>query len=427
VATTAPPARRDAAMSPTPSADALLLTGGLGADGQAFEDAWAFDGGSWSQVPIVDDTTGDLGDWGSPRIAYDRSTGEVVVAVRPTWTQASVLYIYAWTGSRWIARGTIPLPYASVALFYDEAAQRIAIVTSDNQQDGMGSSDNYYAWWYFDGDGWYVAASTALLGVPSVGPLAFAYTPAHGVLMVHSGGFDAWDGVGWTTDAATLPFGTYAPSSLAWDRVRAQAFATAYSAGAPVTLRLDGDSFVEVERGVGNLSRQLAFDDDLGAVVAIEYNQRTYEVWDDVGARWRPSIEGIAEPNLGPPVYDARRRTLLLAGTAPFQQAFAKSTAITWDGVARDACATGLDGDGDGLAGCDDPDCWASCAPLCPPGDGVRRSRRRTAATSTCSALETCAACATDCGACVGGTVRRRPLRSRRGRRRRVCPGDCGG
>jgi hypothetical protein len=30
-------------------------------------------------------------------------------------------------------------------------------------------------------------------------------------------------------------------------------------------------------------------------------------------------------------------------------------------------CLGGFDGDGDGLIGCDDPDCWGRCTPLCPP------------------------------------------------------------
>ncbi|HSD90385.1 MAG TPA: DUF4215 domain-containing protein [Kofleriaceae bacterium] len=33
-----------------------------------------------------------------------------------------------------------------------------------------------------------------------------------------------------------------------------------------------------------------------------------------------------------------------------------------------ETCAAAEDADGDGLAGCDDPDCWMQCHPACPPG-----------------------------------------------------------
>jgi hypothetical protein len=32
-----------------------------------------------------------------------------------------------------------------------------------------------------------------------------------------------------------------------------------------------------------------------------------------------------------------------------------------------ESCAPGGDADGDGLAACDDPDCWPTCAAMCPP------------------------------------------------------------
>jgi hypothetical protein len=63
-------------------------------------------------------------------------------------------------------------------------------------------------------------------------------------------------------------------------------------------------------------------------------------------------------------------------------------------------CAGGGDRDGDGLAGCADPDCAAACSPMCPPlspcpagavrcGDGI------------CGATESKRLCPADCGAIV--------------------------
>ena len=72
-------------------------------------------------------------------------------------------------------------------------------------------------------------------------------------------------------------------------------------------------------------------------------------------------------------------------------------------------CALGRDGDGDGLAGCADPDCDVQCAAC---GDGV------------CNPLESCRLCPADCGACplVCGDFVCDPGETCSG-----CPGDCGG
>ena len=62
--------------------------------------------------------------------------------------------------------------------------------------------------------------------------------------------------------------------------------------------------------------------------------------------------------------------------------------------------------DGDGLRGCADPDCWASCGAC---GNG------------TCDPLETCSSCPSDCmcAALCGDLV------CGGGETKASCPGDC--
>jgi hypothetical protein len=94
-------------------------------------------------------------------------------------------------------------------------------------------------------------------------------------------------------------------------------------------------------------------------------------------------------------------------------------------GIPREACTTGLDGDGDGHRGCDDPDCWAVCTPLCPPYLPACPADAPRCGDGTCDPLEACTSCALDCGACVGGTCgdgRCDPDEADGG----GCPGDCG-
>jgi len=64
-----------------------------------------------------------------------------------------------------------------------------------------------------------------------------------------------------------------------------------------------------------------------------------------------------------------------------------------------DGCASAIDIDGDGLMGCDDPDCWYVCSPDCPPGTSCPSTSPQ-CGDGVCSVLETCQNCATDCATC---------------------------
>ncbi|HTL35448.1 MAG TPA: kelch repeat-containing protein [Kofleriaceae bacterium] len=79
---------------------------------------------------------------------------------------------------------------------------------------------------------------------------------------------------------------------------------------------------------------------------------------------------------------------------------------LQWTSVIRDeVCQVGFDRDGDGLVGCDDPDCADICASC---GDAV------------CGTAETCRNCPGDCGVCTplcGDTYCDGEAQS--------CPGDC--
>jgi hypothetical protein len=62
-----------------------------------------------------------------------------------------------------------------------------------------------------------------------------------------------------------------------------------------------------------------------------------------------------------------------------------------------EACALATaDDDGDGLAGCTDPDCWGRCAPLCLPGAACPVSLPR-CGDGTCAAVEDPFLCPADC------------------------------
>ncbi len=65
-----------------------------------------------------------------------------------------------------------------------------------------------------------------------------------------------------------------------------------------------------------------------------------------------------------------------------------------------ESCALGtVDADGDGLAGCADPDCWTVCTPDCPPGTSCSASTPQ-CGNGVCDALENCHTCPQDCPTC---------------------------
>jgi hypothetical protein len=61
-------------------------------------------------------------------------------------------------------------------------------------------------------------------------------------------------------------------------------------------------------------------------------------------------------------VYAPELGAIYLIGDLRYSRLILQRTATT----VLDAC-TGGDDDGDGLVDCDDPDCWWSCTPTCPP------------------------------------------------------------
>lgn len=91
-------------------------------------------------------------------------------------------------------------------------------------------------------------------------------------------------------------------------------------------------------------------------------------------------------------------------------------------GPVREMCLTGLDGDNDGLVGCDDPDCWGYCNPECPPGAMCPADADRCGDGICNPSLETSRLCPADCGeptAVCGDFL------CDSGESAEMCPGDC--
>ncbi len=66
----------------------------------------------------------------------------------------------------------------------------------------------------------------------------------------------------------------------------------------------------------------------------------------------------------------------------------------------EESCAIGNDADADGREACDDPDCWWTCTPSCPPESSCDPALPA-CGDGRCDPVESCDRCATDCGACA--------------------------
>jgi cysteine-rich repeat protein len=88
-----------------------------------------------------------------------------------------------------------------------------------------------------------------------------------------------------------------------------------------------------------------------------------------------------------------------------------------------EVCERAMDLDGDGLAGCLDPDCWGFCDPFCPPGQAMLcGANPANCGDGFCSLVESCRLCPADCGPCVicGDHLCEVSFESQVS-----CPGDC--
>src|SRR5262249_40363449 len=124
------------------------------------------------------------------------------------------------------------------------------------------------------------------------------------------------------------------------------------------------------------------------------------DVWEWDGATWHelvldgdPIVRWAAAA-----AYDGVRRQIVLFGGYSLAGPTLGDTQVfdfrSTQPVER--CFLNVDEDGDGYAGCVDPDCWARCSPQCSPGV-VFDPTKPHCGDGTCSAVEDHMICPADC------------------------------
>lgn len=232
-----------------------------------------------------------------------------------------------------------------------------------------------------------------------------------------------WNGTGWTQlpDPAPTPRSVF---GLAYDRVRREVVLFGGTGEGGVRL---GDTWTWTLAG-GWMPRQplsapsprsrltMTEDPVRRRIVlyggALSSTTPLNETWTWDGSTWERLFTVVSTPPHLDTVsaYNAIDGKLIVVGPRG-------TYSLQWTaGVASDTCAVPADRDHDGLAGCADTDCWASCAPLCPIGLSCAGPR---CGDGACDPVETCRLCPADCGMC--------PVLCGDGvcDAAEVCPGDC--
>jgi cysteine-rich repeat protein len=273
---------------------------------------------------------------------------------------------------------------------------------------------------------------------------AMAYDAARGVTVL-SGGIDAlgnpfddtwlWDGTAWTKDVSPGP-GARKGSAMGYDPIAKQVVLFGGVKTMPST-ELLGDVWIwdgawhAVTTTIGTQPKP---------------QQGASLTWDPAGQRllltggllapfrtwaWRGSLQSAQWEAIVPLMTPAARQAeavfTSLDGSGITAMGGASATALLddwWELRSQgprgsDQCERQLDADGDGKAGCDDPDCWPICAPLCPPATSCPTDAP-TCGDGVCSPIESCNSCPSDCT--TGCTAACGDLVCDAGE---TCPGDC--
>ena len=374
----APTPRFSFALATDPRRREIVLFGGN--DGSVESDTWVWNGSWVPQAPAIKP---------SPRtetpFVYDPIHDELVLfggcdggtKLADTWVWRHTVLT---DSGQWVQRTTTtqPTPRCDHQMAWDGVNNKVLLFGGE-----PASNNDLNDTWSWDGTKW--TQLTPATSPPVTASEAMAYDPIRQrvVLLDKTGTTWTWDGTNWTQINLGFHPAAYADSHFAWDAARRR-----------LVLSVNG----------------------------------TNDIWEWDGTQWylvpvggtpagRRDQGFVPEPEgAGVVLLYGSTDNLPITPLADFAR-------LRWDtvGVVEETCTT-ADIDGDKLAGCADPDCWATCTPYCPP-ETTGCAATPSCGDGTCDPiLETCDSCAVDCGACAAscGNYVCDP-----GETTTTCPGDC--
>ncbi len=400
--TTRPSPRVGHGIAVDPVNDRAIILGGR-LNGVAQDDTWALAPSTWEPAALAPTSPPARR---SAVGGYDEASGEVVIYGGEVLGMGFPFLADTWRfdGVQWRQQlGAGPVARRGQGWTYDSVHQRFLMFGGGMVFDGSFGNET----WALSAAGWQQLAPLA--SPPPRNAPGMAFDRARGVAVVFGGSTNAgdtnetweFDGTTWSlaTPAASPPSCVFA--NMTYDDAGARTIMRCGIVFPRTTWAYDGTTWTQLAPNgtPGLVNASLAYDPlRRGAVLWDETRD-----WLLVGDDW------VATPSLNRPSERANA-TLAYAGVERAMVLFGGDTSLGQLGetyllrlAAADpveACVGAADDpDGDGLAGCDDPDCAARCTPHCPPGatcaDEATLPR---CGDGTCNpALEDAALCPGDC------------------------------
>ncbi len=352
----------------------------------------SFDGSSWTQHLAVGPTPRT-----QANLAYDPLRGELVMFGGSVDDPNSIDDIptnetWIFDGTSWSAKtpATSPAPRLGAAMYFDLNRGRVVLVS------GFPTVTGDAELWEWTGTTWQSIPST----LPLRAFASVAFDSARGACVLYSGVGttfgefgDTWhfDGTTWTRDLDTSSVPTRTTTAIAYYPTRRNEVLFA-----------------------GAITGSSVYDD----------------TWQFDGSSWQQLAVAQSPPARGAHVLFPAPDGSGLVAFAGFVRPQEPRIfgADTWRfrfdrDSPREQCLLTVDDDRDGLSGCADPDCWAYCDPLCPPGTAMCPATAPRCGDGACNtSLESCRNCPGDCPTCTaacgdGFCDAGESLGS--------CPGDC--
>ena len=350
----------------------IVLFGGLDPISGTSGSTWSYDGARWTQQPLNPSPSNRYGHVMAHDSARDRAVlfggrdGPIFLA--DTWTWNGV----AWT--REIATG--PSARSAPAMTYDAKRDRVVMFGG---QTGAASVSNET--WEWTGTGWQLVPPAG--SPPGKFGAAMAYDPIRQQVVMFGGGsnpvFPGADAETWTYDGGwQRRHPTVSPprrenATLTWDASRGR-------------LVLVGGSYTSPP-------------------APFSFTVLYGDAWEWDGSNWRqvPATADLSPRHLHVAFSPPEGSGVMVVGGDDNGPADTRTPRVLrWtreQGAAAETCEARVDQDGDGLAGCADPDCWARCQPRCPPESSGCSTLSPRCGDGACSSLESANICPVDCGA----------------------------
>jgi galactose oxidase-like protein len=295
-------------------------------------------------------------------LAYDEARAQLVMFGGTTNGGTVVGDFWSWDGTTWTPRvpATLPPPRDQHGMTYDPARHEIVVFGGVGLQNTM--LDDTWVWNGVDWQQRSPAHSPPATGQPI--QLVFDRARERAVMLDDQFNVWEWDGTDWTEHSV--------------------------DPRPPVT------SYAQLAYEV--LSQRVVL---FGGERDSNGTQLFDETWQWDGTAWSRRLPTITAParSKGAMTFDALSGRLVLAsGREPATLPGTWTYGYSASEVPPDRCIAGTDTDGDGKAGCDDPDCWARCTPTCAPGETCDPAAPH-CGDGTCSAVEDYVICPADCPA----------------------------